>query len=209
MDTGRKILLIVGGAFAGLGLIVGLPLGILAFLGMVATRGSIFGGLAVLLGMLSFLIIGIIMIATVMISYAKEKEVREKGTRYPAKIYSYVEDKSLVVNDDFLVNVKVHYFDSNGEEREAIIPTKFSKGTAEYPIGMTIDIFEYKGRYNFDKSSVRAEVLDREDELMDDKPIDRAGVKLIAITCSNCGASFEAVQGYTAKCPYCSSVMDA
>ncbi|MDO5155718.1 MAG: hypothetical protein Q4D51_07105 [Eubacteriales bacterium] len=103
------------------------------------------------------------------------------------------------------MNVVVHYWDKQGIEKETIIPTKFSKGAKEYPIGMTIDIFEYNGTYSFDKNSVRDEILDREAELMDDKPIDRADIKLIAVTCDNCGASYESVKGYTAKCPYCSS----
>lgn len=198
MDISRKILLAIGSMFAGIGLIVFITM---LFLAGVKCPFAILP--------LIFVIIGVAMDVSVLISYSKEKSIKTKGKRYSAKIYSYVEDKSVVVNGDFLMNVVVHYWDSQGVEKETIIPTKFAKGASEYPIGMTIDIFEYKGLYNFDKDSVRNEKLYREEELMDDKPIDRAAIKMIAISCKNCGSTYEAVEGYTAKCPYCSTYINA
>lgn len=49
----------------------------------------------------------------------------------------------------------MHYFDSYHVEREAIIPTGFTRGAGMYPIGLTIDIFEYNGKYGYDPDSVR------------------------------------------------------
>ena len=75
-----------------------------------------------------------------------------------------------MVNGRFPVNVIVHYFDKNQIEREAVIPTAFEKGASTYPIGMTMDIYEYQGKYGWDPDSVRDEILPGEQELMDDKP---------------------------------------
>ncbi len=72
-----------------------------------------------------------------------------------------------------------------------------------FPIGMTIDIYEYNGKYSYDPASVRGERLRREEELMDNKPIDPEQLHLIAVRCSNCGASYKAATGYASRCPYC------
>ena len=55
-----------------------------------------------------------------------------------------------------------------------------------YPIGMTIDIFVYHGKFGYDPDSVRNEILEGEAELMDDKPVSPDQVKLIAVNCPNC-----------------------
>lgn len=102
----------------------------------------------------------------------------------------------------------VHYFDKNQIEREAVIPTAFEKGSGAYPIGMTMDIYEYQGRYGFDPGSVRDEILPGEQELMDDKPVDPSKLRMTAVQCPNCGASYQAAAGYTGRCPYCGSYHD-
>ena len=99
----------------------------------------------------------------------------------------------------------VHYFDNYHIEREAILPTSFCQGTSPYPLGMTIDIFEYQGKYEYDPSSVRYEILPGEQELMDNKPVDPSQLHMIAVTCPNCGASYKKAAGYAEKCPYCGS----
>lgn len=88
-----------------------------------------------------FLLLGIGFLVGVYINIAGKRNIVKKGTRYPAKIYGYVDNTSVVVNGRFPQNVKVHYFDSHGIEREAVIPTSFTRGSNEYPIGMTIDIY--------------------------------------------------------------------
>ena len=109
-----------------------------------------------------------------------------------------------MVNGRFPLNVKVHYFDNYGIEREVILPTSISGGAdSMFPIGMTIDIYEYNGQYTYDPASVRGERLRREEELMDNKPIDPEQLHLIAVRCSNCGASYKAATGYASRCPYC------
>ena len=83
-----------------------------------------------------------------------------------------------------------------------------SKGSGEYPIGMTMDIYEYRGKYSFDPKSVRDEILPGESELMDDKPVDPSRIKMTAVSCRSCGASYQAAAGYTGRCPYCGSYQD-
>lgn len=156
-----------------------------------------------------FIVIGLVMVIVVIVLWNSKRAIKKKGTRYAAKIYSYVENRAYTINNVFTVNTVVHYWDRSGVERETIIPTAFAKGSREYPIGMTIDIYEYNGKFDFDKNSVRNETLPREQELMDDKPIDRAMIRMTAVTCNSCGATYEGVQGYTAKCPYCGGVTNA
>lgn len=156
-----------------------------------------------------FVVLGICFLIGCAIPSIRRNAVIKKGTRYAAKIYSYVDNTSYTVNGKFTSNAKVHYFDQNGIEREAIIPTAFSKGSnGMYPIGMTIDIYEYNGRYGFDPKSVRNERLPREAELMDDKPINPEEMTIVAHECENCGATFEALAGYSNKCPYCGSYLN-
>ena len=116
-----------------------------------------------------------------------------------------IKNTAYMVNGRFPVNVIVHYFDKNQIEREAVIPTAFEKGASTYPIGMTMDIYEYQGKYGWDPDSVRDEILSGEQELMDDKPVDPSKLRMTAVQCPNCGASYQAAAGYTGRCPYCGS----
>lgn len=136
-------------------------------------------------------------------SMRDESNIRNHGTKFTGKIYSYVDDTSVMVNGQYRVNIKVHYFDNNGIEREALVPTKFTRGNGDFPIGSTIDILEYKGRYTWVKNSVRFETLYREEELMDDKPIDPTEINIVGVSCQNCGANFSGAKGYVTRCPYC------
>lgn len=140
-----------------------------------------------------------------LIAQIKKRKERQKilseGTRYTGKIHSYVEDKSCTMNGDYPINLNVHYFDHRGTEREAIIPTGFTKGSGEYPIGATIDIIALGTNYTWDKDSVRFERIFGEEELMDDKPLQHAS--MVGVSCKSCGASFSAAKGYVNKCPYC------
>lgn len=98
-----------------------------------------------------------------------------------------------------------HYFDNYHIEREAILPTSFCHGSSQYPLGMTIDIFEYQGKYEYDPSSVRYEILPGEQELMDNKPVEPSKLHMISVVCQNCDASYKKADGYAEKCPYCRS----
>ena len=69
----------------------------------------------------------------------------------------------------------------------------------------TMDIYEYQGKYGWDPDSVRDEILSGEQELMDDKPVDPSKLRMTAVQCPNCGASYQAAAGYTGRCPYCGS----
>ena len=42
-------------------------------------------------------------------------------------------------------------------------------------------------------------------QLMDDKPVDPSKLRMTAVQCPNCGASYQAAAGYTGRCPYCGS----
>lgn len=180
-------------------------------MGMVITIAFVsvgqFGAMAMI--PLLFVMIGIAFVTAAGLSIQRKKRIVTLGTKYAAKIYSYVPNTSYMVNGEFTVNVKVHYFDRDGIEKEAVIPTEFPKGSGEYPIGMTMDIYEYQGKYGFDKMSVRDEVLPGEEELMDDKPVDRAQIRITAAHCPNCGSSFQATAGYSNKCPFCGSSVNA
>ena len=199
MGAAQKILTIMGVIYTIIG---GGVLIAMIFSAMIFTSGV---PLVMYLLPAVFLLLGIGFLVGVYINVAGKRNIVKKGTRYPAKIYGYMDNTSVVVNGRFPQNAKVHYFDNHGIEREAVIPTSFTKGSNEYPIGMTIDIYEYNGKYGFDKKSVRDEILYREEELMDDKPINPGAVKLIAVTCPNCASTYQATQGYSNRCPYCGS----
>lgn len=196
MNDSDKFLMLFGGIFFGVGVIAtAIGIGILAF-----TGSFIAGGIPLLIGIIFGAIGGGILGVQIKKGRGRKKILSE-GTRFTGKIYGYVEDKNCTMNGDYLVNIKVHYFDKMGTEREAIIPTGFTKGSGDYPIGATIDIIALGTEYSWDKNSVRFEEIYREDELMDDKPL--VNQNMVAISCKNCGASFSAAKGYVSKCPYC------
>lgn len=200
MNSMQKILVMIGGVFAGIG-------GIMTIIfASVANEMKGLGGFILL--PIGFVVLGLAFIMSVVCSNAKQKKIIRCGDKYAAKIYSYVENTSYMVNGEYTLNVNVHYFDKNKIEREAILPTEFAKGSNLFPIGMTIDIYEYQGKFGFDPKSVRNEVLPGEQELMDDKPVDPNQLQLIAVNCPNCGASFQAAAGYSSKCPYCGSYLN-
>ena len=147
MNMAQKVLLIIGGAFAGIGAVLTMIFG---GIGMVFRPMRAFLALP-----LFFLILGICFIAAVLFGQHKKSLIVKNGIRYAAKIYGYVENTAYMVNGRFPVNVIVHYFDKNQIEREAVIPTAFEKGASTYPIGMTMDIYEYQGKYGWGPDSVR------------------------------------------------------
>lgn len=200
MNAAHKIVVLVGSIFLAIGLLVGI------IFVVIAEPGNFpLGMLSLPLG---FVLIGGGMDIAVAIMVNNKKKIVQKGMRYPAKIYGYTENTSVVVNNTYLMDTIVHYFDSYHVEREAVIPTGFTRGAGMYPIGMTIDIFEYNGKYGYDPNSVRDEKLPGEEELMDDKPVAPDKLKLVAVRCPNCGSSFRAATGYSSKCPYCGSYLN-
>lgn len=200
MNGAQKVLVMVGGIFAAVGTML-----TVVFLGISSELGGVGGFIALPLG---FVVMGLGFILGVVCSNTKKKKIVKRGDKYAAKIYGYVENTSYMLNGTFTLNVKVHYFDKAHIEREAILPTGFARGSNLYPIGMTIDIYEYRGKFGFDPKSVRAEILPGEEELMDDKPVNPDQVQLVAVTCPNCGSSFQAATGYSSKCPYCGSYLN-
>lgn len=196
MKTLKIILLIMGLAYVLIGGGV-----TLAFLG---TGMPFYSAIAPMI----FIVLGIGFLVGVWMIDKKKRDAIKNGIRYAAKIHSYVEDGSILVNGKHPYNVRAHYWDENGIEREAILKTSFSYGEGTFPIGMTIDIFEHEGYYGYDEHSVRSEVLPREDELMDNRPIDPNAVHTTAALCPNCGASFEAALHYVNRCPYCDSYLN-
>lgn len=196
MSYTQKIFLIIGSTFTAIGILISSVF--LMILNVAPDGFASFLALPIF-----FSILGIIFIAGALLSYHKSRQTITNGVRYPAKIYGYVKNKSYTINGSFPVNTIVHYFDRDHIEREVVIPTNFCEGSSTYPIGMTIDIYEYNGRYNFDPSSVRSEILPGEQELMDNKPVEPAKLHFVAVVCPNCGASYKAALGYVSKCPYC------
>ena len=203
MNESEKFLKMIGGIFLSIGLLVG-AIGV----ALIITISEWFaGGIPLLIGVIFSAVGGGILISQFKIS-SKRKKIENEGEHFTGKIYGYVEDKSCTMNGDYLINIKVHYFDRKGIEREAIIPTGFTRGSGDYPIGATIDIIALNTSYSWVKGSVRYEHIYGEEELMDDKPLDPRMIDMIAVSCPNCGASFSAAKGFTSKCPYCGSAID-
>lgn len=196
MSVAQKVLMIMGVVFAAIGGVISI---VLAAVGIPVAFIAI---------PFLFVVLGIAFIAPVLVSIGKKKKIAKRGHRYAAKIYGYVDNTSYTLNGTFTFNVKVHYFDEHHMEREVILPTGIARGSGKYPIGMTIDIFEYRGKFSYDPDSVRNEILPGEDELMDDKPVSPEQIQLVAATCPNCGSSFQAAAGYSSKCPYCGSYLN-
>ena len=198
MKAAYKILALIGGIF----LVVGCSI-FAAFI----INIEIFG--AMVLIPLIFVVLGICFIVPGITSTVRQKKIMRLGKKYPAKIYDYTEDTSATVNGTFPVNTVVHYFDDEGRECERILETGFVRGSNAYPLGMTVDVYEYNGRIGWDKNSVRSEMLPDEEELMDNRPVTGAGEEVIVIECSGCGATFAATKGFVSKCPYCGRLMNA
>ena len=192
MKAAYKIFFLVGAIFAFVGMIV---------TAVFFANRDVFGWLGLL--PLIFVVVGIALIIHAIRRIFMNRKIVEKGKRISAKIYGYVEDKSTTVNGTYAVNTVVHYFDINGKECEAILETGFLRGSNEFPIGMTVDIYEYNGSIGYDKASVRSETIPREARLMHKKQINTDEMEVIAIECKNCGASFCVTKGYAKKCPYC------
>lgn len=152
-----------------------------------------------------FVLLGLGFIIGAGVSSANKKKIRNKGKRYAAKIYGYTENSRLLINGYPAIDTKVHYFDDKHIEKEAILKTGFARGGEEFAVGMTIDIYEYKGQFEYDKNSLRNEYLAGEEELMDDKPILPEEITYVAVSCPNCGSNFRAMANYSNKCPYCGS----
>ena len=191
MNIAQKILLIMGIVYMAVG-------GVIAVIFVLFIKSSPF-----ILMPLFFVVLGASFVGGVLFTVRQKKKISKLGKKYPAKIYGYVNNTSYMVNGCYTLNTKVHYFDESGTEKEAILPTSFARGSDTYPIGMTIDIYEYRGKYSFDAGSVRNEVLFREDELMDNKPVELEKTTIVAVCCESCGATYQAQKGYSNKCPYC------
>lgn len=194
MRSVDKILLGLGSSFAFAGLVM-LIIGIFAFSGSELAFFCVFAGF--------FIVIGGGFLFFVWKNRMKQRQLLKQGTRFRAKIYGYVEDRSCSVNNSFPLNTKVRYFDLQGVERESILPTGFSKGSGDFPIGATIDIYVLGSSCTWVKGSVRFEHIPYEEELMDNKPINTNELTMIAVTCPSCGASYKAATGYVSTCPYC------
>lgn len=203
MSEDEKFLRLFGSIFFAIGIFV-----VIISIGLFFTEDVWFAAAIPLLIGVVFSIVGGGILIPQINKGRNRKRIMESGTRYTGKIYGYVEDKSCTMNGDYLVNIKVHYFDKSGIEREAIIPTGFTKGSGDYPIGATIDIISLNNQYSWIKDSVRFEKIYREEELMDDKPINPLLLNMTAICCTSCGASFSAAKGYVSRCPYCGKAIN-
>ena len=84
MNMAQKILLIIGGAFAGIGAVLTMIFG---------SIGMVFRPMRAFLALpLFFLILGICFIAAVLFGQHKKSLIVKNGIRYAAKIYGYVEN---------------------------------------------------------------------------------------------------------------------
>ena len=191
MKTVYKILILVGAIFALVG-------SLLTFIFFV--NRDVFGLWS--LFPLFFVALGLCFIIPGIIDVTKNRKIIKNGKRIPAKICGYVEDKHVVINGGYAVNTVVRYFDSYRRVKECVIETGFQRGSNAYPIGMTVDLYEYDGKISWDQDSVRQETLFDEKELMDGIE-DTSDGEVIAVNCPKCGALFCTAREYAAKCPYC------
>ncbi len=191
MKTVYKILILVGAIFALVG-------ALLTFI-FLASR-DVFGLWA--LSPLIFVVLGLCFIIPGIIDFKRTRNILNNGKRIPAKICGYVEDKNVVINGGYAVNTIVRYFDSYRRVKETVIETGFQHGSNAYPIGMTVDLYEYDGKISWDRDSVRQETIFDEKELMGGIE-DNSDGEVIAVECPKCGASFCATKGFANRCPYC------
>ncbi|MBR1796837.1 MAG: hypothetical protein IJ757_02300 [Clostridiales bacterium] len=198
MRSANRILLLVGAMFAFVGTVI-----LFAFVLNWKTFGlmSLFPGF--------FILLGIALMFPAVMEIITNKRATTKGKKYSAKIYGYIEDRSVLVNESYPINTKVRFFDESGNRKEAILQTSFTKGSGDFPIGMTITIFDYKNKYFFDRKSVRDETLSGEADLMDDIPVNTSLLTKSVVDCQSCGATFTAVKGYVTKCPFCGRGINA
>ena len=184
MKAAYKVLLLVGSIFAFVGVCILVPFiaNINVFKGMVAIPAF-------------FVLLGIGFMIPAFVQSRNNKIIVANGKRRTATICDYVEDTSATVNGAYPVNTLVRYFDDYGRECETVLETGFLRGSNAYPLGMTLDIYEYNGKISWDKASVRSEEIPAEAEVT-------------AMECRSCGASFCATKGFVSKCPYCGRVIN-
>lgn len=196
MNMVGKVFLMVGGIFL--------------FVGLILFTAFIFAfGFPIALFPMLFVLLGAVFCAIPVVSAIREKKAWREGKPYTGKVYGFVENTSVVVNGSYPINTVVRFFDERHMVREAILHTDFSRGSQKFAVGSTIDIREYKGRFVYNRASVRYETLKDEEILMENRSLDAAGITYVAVTCESCGASFKAQKGITAKCPYCDSYVKA
>ncbi len=196
MKTVYKILILVGAIFALVG-------AMLTFVFLI--NRDVFGIWS--LFPLFFVVFGLCFVIPGIIDLSRNRSIIRNGKRIPAKICGYVEDKSVEINGGYAVNTIVRYFDSYHRVKEIVIETGFQHGSNAYPIGLTVDLYEYDGKVSWDRDSVRQEMLFDEKELMDGIEDDSDG-EVIAVECPKCGASFCATEEFTNMCPYCKEIID-
>lgn len=202
MEGMRKILKLLGFIFLAVGALF-LLICIAILLITRCNMGGVIGGSITALFSVIWGGIGGGMLIGASASNRSRQKIINKGTRHTGKIYGYVEDRAIKVNNSYPINIVVRYFDNSGTEREVIIPTKFARGSGAFPIGATIDFVLYKSTSTWIDGSVRNDPIAREDELMDNIPLYSSQLTMRAVTCPTCGASYTAAQGYAAACPYC------
>ena len=186
MKAAYKILFFMGLIFVFVGIIVFVPfvLNIQVFGIMVAIP-------------VFFVILGICFIVPFMKQKRADKKIMRLGKKRIAKISDYVEDTSATVNGEYLINTVVHYFDDRGKVCDAILETGFMRGSNKYPLGMSVDIYEYDGKVVWDKKSVRIEELPGGSQ-----------PEIVVSECMSCGSSFCSTKGFISKCPYCKKPME-
>ncbi|MBQ0005571.1 MAG: hypothetical protein KBS68_06910 [Clostridiales bacterium] len=192
MHTERKILALIGGMFVLIG-------GVISAV-FIPVFGMPIGAVPLI-----FPAIGAGLLYIPIRAGLREKKALSSGERYTAKVFGYVEDSSITINDQYPINIKVRFFDKNHNICETTLETRFPKGNVPYAIGSTLDIYGLNGIYSFDPDSVRFEKLKEEELLMDNRPLEPEKTDFIAVTCPNCGSSYKAIKGFAEKCPYCGS----
>lgn len=169
---------------------------------LLAVIGLLIVGAVLILAVIAAIVVAVILLVN------KNKNAVSNEKSYKAIIYGYQKSEHLYVNGSPVVNTKVRYFDEDGVKREALLKTRFVEGSADYPIGGVIDIKVKKNSVSWDKSSVRYDSIDREEELMENKPVNLSELKMKPVICKKCGAGYDAAEGYVSKCPYCGCAMD-
>lgn len=138
----------------------------------------------------------LISIVSILRTIKKRADALRLGTRYQAKIVGYAFDYAMRVSGQSARDIVVAFI-KDGKRYQRAISTKMFNRT-RFPIGATVDIYEYKGEYLIG-SEAYDERIPRETELMGNTSrLEQNGVSNPpakediwgTVVCPHCGQEF-------------------
>ena len=130
-----------------------------------------------------------------------EDQLLAEGRTYYGKIFSYGQDRRILMNGQPCIALNVRYL-RNGQVVQSSVNTNdidFSK----YPLGATVAIKVLDSRAALVPGSVSDMTIEQEDDLMN-PDFDALGTaSSLGVDCPNCGANIAVPIGMSRFCPYC------